>query len=46
MGAGLTRPIVDTLAGAGFTVTELDVFYEAAAPKVLGACSLGVALPG
>ncbi|MFC9325147.1 class I SAM-dependent methyltransferase [Kitasatospora sp. NPDC057015] len=42
-GCHLTRPIVDLLTGAGFTVTELDVFYEKGAPKIMGADSLGVA---
>ncbi|WP_329208517.1 class I SAM-dependent methyltransferase [Streptomyces sp. NBC_00683] len=43
-GCHLTRPIVDLLTTAGFKVTELDVFYEKGAPKVMGADSLGVAL--
>jgi SAM-dependent methyltransferase len=42
-GCHLTRPIVDLLTAAGFTITELDVFYEDGSPKVLGADSLGVA---
>jgi SAM-dependent methyltransferase len=42
-GCHLTRPIVDLLTGAGFTIAELDVFYEEHAPKPLGANSLGVA---
>ncbi len=42
-GCHLTRPIVELLAGAGFTITELDVFYEDRAPKFLGADSLGIA---
>jgi ubiquinone/menaquinone biosynthesis C-methylase UbiE len=41
-GCHLTRPIVDLVQRAGFTVTELDVFYEGV-PKVLTADSLGVA---
>ena len=44
-GCHLTRPIVGLLEGAGYTVSELDVFYEKGAPKVLGADSLGVAAP-
>ncbi|MFE2431790.1 class I SAM-dependent methyltransferase [Streptomyces sp. NPDC059373] len=44
-GCHLTRPIVDLLTSAGFTVTDLDVFYEKGAPKPMGADSLGVALP-
>lgn len=43
-GCHLTRPIVDLLKDAGFTITELDVFYEQGAPKPMGADSLGVAL--
>ena len=43
-GCHLTRPIVDLLTTAGFTITELDVFYEQGTPKVLGADSLGAAL--
>ena len=43
-GCHLTRPVVDLLATAGFTITELDVFYEKGAPKFLGADSLGVAM--
>jgi SAM-dependent methyltransferase len=42
-GCHLTRPIVDLLTAAGFTITELDVFYEDGSPKVVGADSLGVA---
>ncbi|WP_035840386.1 class I SAM-dependent methyltransferase [Kitasatospora azatica] len=43
-GCHLTRPIVDLLTDAGFTITELDVFYEKGAPKTLGADSLGTAV--
>ena len=43
-GCHLTRPTVDLLTAAGFTITELDVFYEEGTPKFLGADSLGVAL--
>jgi SAM-dependent methyltransferase len=42
-GCHLTRPVVDLLKGAGFTITELDVYYEKGTPKPLGANSLGVA---
>lgn len=42
-GCHLTRPIVDLVTNAGFTITELDVFYEDGAPKFLGADSLGSA---
>jgi SAM-dependent methyltransferase len=43
-GCHLTRPVADLLTGAGFTITELDVFYEKGSPKFLGADSLGTAL--
>lgn len=42
-GCHLTRPIADLVSGAGFTITDLDVFYEKGAPKPVGAASLGVA---
>jgi ubiquinone/menaquinone biosynthesis C-methylase UbiE len=42
-GCHLTRRVVDLLTDAGFTITELDVFYEEGTPKVLGASSLGIA---
>ena len=42
-GCHLTRPIADLLTNAGFTITEVDVFYEKGAPKFLSADSLGVA---
>ena len=43
-GCHLTRPIADLVIDAGFTITELDVFYEEGTPKVGGANSLGVAV--
>jgi ubiquinone/menaquinone biosynthesis C-methylase UbiE len=43
-GCHLTRPIVELLKGAGFTIAELDVYYEDGSPKIVGANSLGVAL--
>jgi SAM-dependent methyltransferase len=43
-GCHLTRPIIDLLETAGFTITEVDVFYEKSAPKFEGAYSLGIAL--
>jgi ubiquinone/menaquinone biosynthesis C-methylase UbiE len=43
-GCHLTRPILDLLTNAGFTITEIDVFYEQGAPKFLAADSLGVAV--
>jgi len=42
-GCHLTRPIAQLLTDAGFTITEIDVFYEKGAPKWLAADSLGVA---
>jgi len=42
-GCHLTRPIVELLTTAGFTITELDVFYEDGSPKFVGADSLGIA---
>ena len=43
-GCHLTRPVVDLLAGAGFKIADVDVFYEDGAPKFLGADSLGTAV--
>ncbi|MFI1394572.1 class I SAM-dependent methyltransferase [Streptomyces sp. NPDC020681] len=43
-GCHLTRPIVEMLTTAGFTITELDVFYEKGAPKAMAADSLGTAV--
>lgn len=45
-GCTLSRPIADLVTSAGFTITDLDVFYQQATPKFLGALSLGVALAG
>jgi len=42
-GCHLTRPVVDLLTGAGFAVTELDVFYQQGAPRFIGAFTLGAA---
>ena len=42
-GCHLTREIVPLLTEAGFTIDEVDVFYEKGAPKFLVADSLGVA---
>lgn len=42
-GCHLTRPIADLVERSGFVITELDVFYEEGAPKLLGAETLGVA---
>jgi ubiquinone/menaquinone biosynthesis C-methylase UbiE len=43
-GCHLTRPILDLLGTSGFTIEEVDVFYEKGAPKFVGADSLGVAV--
>ena len=43
-GCHLSRPIVDLVQGAGFAISELDVFYEPRAPKALAALSLGTAI--
>jgi ubiquinone/menaquinone biosynthesis C-methylase UbiE len=43
-GCHLTRQVVDLLTAAGFTITELDQFYEEGAPKIMGADSLGTAI--
>ena len=42
-GCHLTRPIVPMLKNAGFTIRDVDQFYEDGAPKFLAADSLGVA---
>jgi ubiquinone/menaquinone biosynthesis C-methylase UbiE len=42
-GCHFTRPIVELLRTAGFTIEEVDVFYEKGAPKFAAADSLGVA---
>jgi SAM-dependent methyltransferase len=42
-GCHLTRPIIDVLHGAGFVISDVDVFYEKGAPKFAGADSLGIA---
>jgi SAM-dependent methyltransferase len=43
-GCHLTRPILDLLTDAGFTLGEADAFYEQGAPKFAGADSLGTAV--
>jgi SAM-dependent methyltransferase len=43
-GCHLTRPIADLVTGAGFSIGELDTYYEDGFPKVVGAHSLGVAV--
>jgi ubiquinone/menaquinone biosynthesis C-methylase UbiE len=42
-GCHFTRPIIELLMTAGFSIDELDVFYEKGAPKFAGADSLGIA---
>ncbi len=42
-GCSLSRPIVDLVTQAGFTINEVDLFYEDDTPKFLGADYLGVA---
>jgi SAM-dependent methyltransferase len=42
-GCHLTRSAPDLVAATGFTVDEVDAFYEDGTPKFLGADSLGVA---
>jgi ubiquinone/menaquinone biosynthesis C-methylase UbiE len=42
-GCNLDRPIVDLIADAGFTVEEVDTYYEDGTPKVVGANARGVA---
>jgi SAM-dependent methyltransferase len=43
-GCHFTRPIIDLLTAAGFTIQALDVFYENGAPKFAAADSLGTAM--
>jgi SAM-dependent methyltransferase len=45
-GCHFTRPIADLLTAEGFTIGDIDVFYEQGAPKFAGADSLGTAVPG
>jgi ubiquinone/menaquinone biosynthesis C-methylase UbiE len=42
-GCHLTRQTPQLLESAGFTITDLDVFYEEGTPKFFGALSLGSA---
>jgi ubiquinone/menaquinone biosynthesis C-methylase UbiE len=42
-GCHLTRAVPELVSDAGFTITELDTYYEKGAPKFVGANSLGVA---
>ena len=43
-GCNLNRAIVPLITDAGFTIKEVDVFYEKGAPKFVAADSLGVAI--
>jgi ubiquinone/menaquinone biosynthesis C-methylase UbiE len=43
-GCTFSRPIADLLTAAGFTIRQLDVFYQEGSPKFSGAASLGVAV--
>jgi ubiquinone/menaquinone biosynthesis C-methylase UbiE len=43
-GCHLTRPIVELLTTAGFTITDVEEFYESGEPKSFGALTLGTAL--
>jgi hypothetical protein len=42
-GCHIDRPIAELISGAGFTITELENFYEKGAPKFLAYDSLGTA---
>jgi ubiquinone/menaquinone biosynthesis C-methylase UbiE len=44
-GCHFTRPIAEMITGAGFAITELEVFYAPSTPRFSGALSLGVAGP-
>ena len=43
-GCHLNREIVKLITDAGFTIKDVDVFYEKGAPKTVAADSLGVAV--
>ena len=43
-GCNLDRPIAQLVAKGGFTITQIEEFYEKGAPKFLAADSLGVAI--
>ena len=43
-GCHFTRPIVDLVTTAGFSINEVDLFYEQGAPKFAGASCLGIAV--
>jgi ubiquinone/menaquinone biosynthesis C-methylase UbiE len=44
-GCNLNRPILRLLDDGGFTLTEVEQFYEEASPKIMGADALGRAVP-
>jgi len=41
-GCHLTRPITDLVTRAGFTITDVDAYYEQGSPKFLGATTRGI----
>ena len=43
-GCHVTRPIADLVTTAGFTITEIDSFYEDIGPKYAAAMTLGIAV--
>ena len=43
-GCHLTRPVVELIERAGFTVEAVDEFYLDSGPRFGGACSLGIAV--
>jgi SAM-dependent methyltransferase len=43
-GCRLTLDVAETITAAGFTITDLDDFYQHGAPKFGGAYSLGIAV--
>ncbi|HLW18108.1 MAG TPA: class I SAM-dependent methyltransferase [Actinomycetota bacterium] len=43
-GCNLNRQIVPLITDAGFTIKDVDVFYEKGAPKAVAADSLGIAV--
>jgi len=43
-GCHVTRPIADLITAAGFTMTEIDTFYDEIGPKYAAAMTLGVAV--
>jgi len=43
-GCHLTRPVPELLTSAGFTIGDLDVFYQEGEPRSIGALTLGTAV--